>query len=231
MNDPIDALAIGENTFPFHALEDVEPMLVAAFDADIAVRPTIERDALTNLSEYDVVIDYLTDHTLSDAQLDGLLSFVKDGGGYVGVHCASVLTTVEPEDPNEVTARRDEPFPELRALLGGHFLTHPSPREFAVAIDDSDHPVTAGLSAFTVEDEPYQLDVDEDAIRVLARMDESGDLANMPVAWVREYGEGRVFYCSLGHTEAAFTHPTVRILFSRGARWAAGRDSVTTPER
>lgn len=225
MPAPIDALLVGGNTFPFHRFEDAEPMLVDAFADDIQLTTTTDKESLCDLEAYDVVIDYLTDHTLTAEQRRNFLAFVRSGGGYVGVHCASVLTTVAPEDPEETTGRRDEPFPELRDLLGGHFITHPAAREFSVRISDHEHPITAGLDDFGVEDEPYRLDVDE-GLSVLARMDESGELEGMPVTWVKPYGEGRVFYCSLGHTEDALTHPTVRSMFSRGTRWAAGRETV-----
>lgn len=217
----IEALAIGGTAFPFHSFDEVGSLLTDAFDDDVRVTTTTDRDDLRTLSEYDVLVDYLTDSTLTDEQLDDLLSFVRGGGGYVGVHCASDLTSEASTDPDDVIDHREEPHEELRDLLGGHFVTHPEQQDVAVEIVDRDHPVTEGIDDFTAFDEPYQVVVDDD-IRVLARMDRDDDLDGMPVAWVTEYGDGRVFYLSLGHTEEALTHPTVRTLLSRGARWTAG---------
>jgi type 1 glutamine amidotransferase len=43
----------------------------------------------------------------------------------------------------------------------------------------------------------------------------------MPVVWKRKWGEGRVFYCSLGHVAADFDVPEARELVRRGMHWAA----------
>jgi type 1 glutamine amidotransferase len=214
MAETIDALVIGETTFGFHSFDEMGPLLADAFAGDITVRTTTDRDDLRDLEEYDVLVDYLTDSTLTDAQHEGLFSFVRDGGGYVGVHCASDLTTTD-------DGGRDEPFPDFRDLLGGHFVTHPEQQDVDVEIVDREHAITAGVEDFTVFDEPYQVEVDDD-VHLLARMDMEGDLAEMPVAWVKPYGEGRVFYLSLGHTEDALEHPAVGRLLSQGARWSCG---------
>jgi hypothetical protein len=217
-----EALAIGETTFPFHSFDEMGPLLAAAFADDVRVTTTTDRDDLRDPGGYDVLVDYLSDSTLTDEQTDGLVSFVRDGGGYVGVHCAADLTTVAPADPADTLDRREEPVPELRALLGGRFVSHPDPEPVRVSIVDGDHPITDGVAGFTVRDEPYRTEVDDD-VRVLARMDRTDDLDGTPVSWVRRYGDGRVFYLSLGHTEAALSHPTVGEVLSRAARWAAGR--------
>lgn len=214
----IDALAIGENTFPFHSFDEMGPHLEAALGDDVATTLTIDRDDLVDLSEYDVVVDYLTDSTLTDDQREGLLSFVADGGGYLGVHCASDLTSVADDD--DELGHVDEPFPELRELIGGHFLSHPERSTFGVDVVDDDHPVTVDVSDFEVYDEPYQVDYDADRVQVLARMDHP-DLEDYPVVWVREHGEGRVCYSSLGHTPEAFEQPDHRRLLRNGARWVA----------
>lgn len=221
MSAQLSVLAIGGNRFPFHRFDETGPLFADALDAaDVTL--TTDRDALTDLSEYDVVLDYLTDSTLADEQRDGLLSFVRNGGGYVGVHCAADLTTTEADDPDELIDGRDEPFPELRELLGGHFVTHPEQTTFDVRIVDSYHPITASLDDIRVWDEPYVLDVYADDVRVLARMDHP-EHADMPVAWVREFDDGRVFYSSLGHGEPALRDEGVRELLRRAVRWAGGR--------
>lgn len=213
------ALVVGETTFGFHDFGDARPHLRAALErANVVPTLTTDRDALTALDAYDVVVDYLTDSDLTDSQRDGLLSFVGDGGGYAGVHCASDLTSFA--GPDGDLRSNDDPFPELRAMLGGHFLGHPEQQDVAVEVTDPGHPITAGVPDFTVYDEPYDLDVDED-VHVVAQMDHP-DSGDVPVAWAKRYGRGRVAYCSLGHTEAALRDDAVRALVGRSARWAAG---------
>jgi hypothetical protein len=216
----VRVLAIGETTFPFHDFDEISPMFEEALGDAVELTLTTDRDDLTDLGEYDVLLDYLTDSTLTDDQRDGLLSFVRGGGGYVGVHCASDLMSTAPDDPEDVLDTREEPFPELREMIGGHFLTHPDQGEFEVRIVDHEHPITANVDDFTVFDEPYQVECDDD-VRVLAQMDHP-DLDEYPVAWTKSFGEGRVFYLSLGHTEDVFQTEGFRSLLHNGIDWAAG---------
>ncbi len=214
-----DALAIGETAFPFHDFDEMAPAMAAAFGDVVDLTLTTEKDDLRDLSGYDLVVDYLTDSTLTDDQRDGLLSFVRNGSGYLGVHCAADLTSTS--DGEGGIAARDDPFPELREMVGGHFLDHPEQSAFGVDVVDGDHPVTAGVSDFEVFDEPYQVEADEDRVRVLARMDHP-DLPDYPVVWVDSYGDGRVCYASLGHTEESFEHPEYRTILRNAAGWVAG---------
>jgi type 1 glutamine amidotransferase len=215
-------LAIGGNRFPFHRFEDRGPEIAAAFDDRIDVTLTTDKDDLADLSGYDAVLDYLTDSSLTEAQRAGLISFVSDGGGYVGIHCASDLTSTEADNPDDVIDFHDEPFPELRDLIGGHFITHPKQAALDIHVIDHHHPVTAAMDDLTVWDEPYVVEADDD-VRVLARMDHP-EHADMPVVWVKEYGDGRVFYSSLGHGTPSLTHEGVQRLVREGTRWAARDD-------
>ncbi|GAB3039338.1 ThuA domain-containing protein [Natronobiforma cellulositropha] len=214
-------LAIGENAFPFHRFEEIGPHLADALESPrIDVTLTTDRDDLTDLREYDVLLDYLTDSTLTEAQRSSVTGFVEGGGGYLGLHCAADLTSTVSEHPDTVIESRDEPVPELRELIGGHFLTHPERSTYDVRVVDSHHPITASLSDLRVYDEPYVLEVD-DSVRVLARMDHY-EHADMPVVWVRDHGDGRVCYVAVGHTVSTITDPAVGDLLRRGVRWCTG---------
>jgi len=94
----LDALVLGERTFPFHSFDEMGPQIQTALGDGVAADRTENRDALLDLSGYDLVVDYLTDSTLSDDQQAGLLGFVEDGGGYLGVHCAADLTSTHDGD-------------------------------------------------------------------------------------------------------------------------------------
>lgn len=211
----VSVLAVGDDEFPFHRFERLGPVIsdaVSGPHTDVDLTTDAGRLANVHESGYDVVLDYRTDSTMTDAARDGLRSFVATGGGYVGVHCASDLTTT-------VDGTRDDPDPELRELIGGHFTGHPEQTTFGVAVVDTHHPVTAGLSRFEVFDEPYGISLGNDA-RVLARLDHPTQ-GDTPAVWVKPYEEGRVFYCSLGHDVPALTARPVRRLLSRGVAWAA----------
>jgi type 1 glutamine amidotransferase len=207
-------LVLGENTFPFHQIDDKRDDFERLL-ADYEVTVTTDRDALTG--EYDVFVDFLTDSTLSESQREALEAHVDGGGGYVGVHCASDLTSRAPgPDDDEVIVHEDEQLEPFRELLGGHFLTHPEQSEFGVHVT-ADHPVTEGVDDFSVHDEPYQVTVD-DEVTVLARMDHP-DLEDYPVVWTNE-SAGRVAYISLGHTEEAFGHEQFGRLLTNAVDWA-----------
>lgn len=161
-------------------------------------------DALVapNLDPYDLIVFYYTVGEISDAQKNGLLNHVASGKGYVGIHSA---------------ADSFRECPEYRAMVGGHFTTHPRYRDYQVNVVDSEHPITEGLDEFMVTDEQYILDYDH-RVHVLASALWKG--AAMPVAWTKSWGEGRVFYLALGHDANACQHEMFGTLLQRGALWA-----------
>jgi len=225
MAQQIRVLVIGSNRFPFHRLQMAEQVLASFLpESGITVGVTTDRDdlLLDTLNKYDVLVDYTTDSTLTDDQRNGLLEFVKGGNGYVPLHCAADLTSKAPAADSDRVIELDarDPVPELRDLIGGHFVRHPDQGAFDVNIVYSHHPITASLDQFSVWDEPYVLEYDSD-LQVLARMDHQ-EIGDMPVAWTKRYGEGRVFYCSLGHTRHALNHGSVQQLITSGVHWAMG---------
>jgi uncharacterized protein len=50
----------------------------------------------------------------------------------------------------------------------------------------------------------------------------------MPVVWKKQYGEGRVFYSSLGHRAYELDVPEIRTIMTRGMLWAAANDDGET---
>jgi type 1 glutamine amidotransferase len=70
-----------------------------------------------------------------------------------------------------------------------------------------------------VEDEIY-ISAYDPQLRILAAAEWSGRLH--PMAWVKPYGEGRVFYTTLGHGPGTFAQPGMQALLRAGAAWAAG---------
>ena len=165
-------------------------------------------DALVapNLDPYDLIVFYYTIGEISDAQKNGLLNHIASGKGYVGIHSA---------------ADSFRECPEYRAMVGGHFTTHPRYRDYQVNVVDSEHPITEGLDEFMVTDEQYILDYDR-RVHVLASALWKGDA--MPVAWTKSWGNGRVFYLALGHDANACQHEMFGTLLQRGALWAGTPD-------
>ena len=165
----------------------------------------VEEDlnVLTRLDPYELLVFHYTIGEITDAQKNGLLNWVASGKGYAGIHSA---------------ADSFRECPEYRAMVGGHFVTHPKYREYQVSIAETADPITEGLTEFMVKDEQYILDYDP-RVKVLASALWQGQA--MPVVWTKPWGKGRVFYLALGHDAAACQHEMFRLLLERGARWAA----------
>lgn len=76
------------------------------------------------------------------------------------------------------------------------------------------------------EPEQYFMHIDPN-VKVLATTTFSGehndwiDGVVMPVVWKKSYGQGRVFYSSLGNMAKDFEIPEALEIMKRGIRWAA----------
>ena len=90
-------------------------------------------------------------------------------------------------------------------------------------------PITEGICDFPVASEQYYMHVDP-ANEVLATTrfpvvpgpHDANKPVDMPVAWTRLWGKGRVFYSSLGHHDDVFDNsPEAAVLMERGMLWAA----------
>ena len=121
---------------------------------------------------------------------------------------------------------------EWQFMTGGQWVSHPGGDgvEYTVNIRHGSSPIVEGLQDFTVKSEHYYLPIDP-AVKVLATTrfplvnyyHASNKPVDMPVAWTKFWGVGRVFYNSLGHHDDVFENsPNAAILMERGLVWAAG---------
>jgi hypothetical protein len=160
------------------------------------------------LKPYDVLVFYYTVGEITVAQLNGLLGWVASGKGYVGLHSA---------------ADSFRGSPDYRAMVGGYFVTHPRYRDYQVCICDTEHPIMKDVVAeqpaeFMVKDEMYVTSWDK-RNHILAQA--LWKDATVPVAWVKDWGQGRVFWLALGHDGPACQQEIVKKLLVRGVVWAA----------
>lgn len=116
-------------------------------------------------------------------------------------------------------------------MTGGQWVSHPGGNgvNYMVNVCKGSSPIVEGIEDFPVCSEQYYMHVDP-AIEVLATtrfpVVNSYYAANkpvdMPVAWTKYWGLGRVFYCSLGHHDDVFDNsPSAAVLMERGMIWAA----------
>jgi len=122
---------------------------------------------------------------------------------------------------------------EWQFITGGQWVSHPGGDgiNYVVNICKGSGPIVEGLEDFNVSSEHYYLHVDP-AVEVLATTRFPSPSVNyyhisnkpvdMPVVWTKFWGNGRVFYNSLGHHDDVFEKtPTAEILMERGMLWAA----------
>ena len=175
---------------------------------------TLDRD----LSGYDLIIigwnNAVTTETLTASQEDHLLDAIAAGSGLVGWHGAGASFRSS-----------------LRYnwVLGGSFVGHPGgegfPHPYRVEVVDQHHEIMRGVASFDVRSEQYYMMVDPN-IHVLAETVFDGrpfpwlEGNKSPVAWVRTWGDGRVFYHSIGHDAGNLADDNVRLMTKQGLAWA-----------
>jgi hypothetical protein len=110
-------------------------------------------------------------------------------------------------------------------LTGSQWVAHPGNDGVRYGVRMvSDDPLVEGIGDFQVATEQYYLHVDP-AVRVLAVTDfpvaDGPHAVNGPVAYVKGYGRGRVYYNALGHKAAVIADGPPAEMLRRGLVWAA----------
>lgn len=186
--------------------------------SDITVDATEEAGQFTtaNLARYDAVVFLsTTGDVLGEDQQKAFESYVKGGGGFLGVHAA---------------ADTEYDWPFYGGLVGAYFSSHPAIQPVTVRVEDRTNPATAHLdAAWERTDELYNYRTNpRGTVRVLATLDETtytGGTMNgdHPITWCQTYQGGRSFYTGLGHTKESYADPAFRQLLLGGMRYAAGQ--------
>jgi uncharacterized protein len=161
----------------------------------------------------DLIVPIWTMSTITEAQEKGLLAAVKAGAGLAGWH--GTMADSFRQNVN------------YQFMVGGQWVAHPGNIiDYTVNISKADDPIVAGLSDFQMHSEQYYMHVDP-SNEVLATTTFTGEHAPwidgcvMPVVWKKHWGQGRVFYSSLGHVRSDFDAPEVLTITQRGMLWAS----------
>ena len=166
-----------------------------------------------DLTAYDVIIPVWTMGDISNEAEKALLAAVAGGvgiGGWHGGMCDAFRNHTD-----------------YQFMTGGQWVAHPGGViDYQVNII-SDDLIVSGIRDFAVRSEQYYMHVDP-GNEVLATTRFNGDICPwidgtvMPVVWKRKYGQGKVFFCSLGHQGEEFkTCPQLLEIVVRGILWAA----------
>ncbi|MCB1228781.1 MAG: ThuA domain-containing protein [Verrucomicrobiae bacterium] len=191
---PMLAQALGRDAIYF----DYVTTTVAAFgDADY-------------LDHFDAVLLYANHQEIDPTHWQNLKTFIENGGGFVPIHCASWCF---------------QNIPEFDQVVGGRFAHHQTgvfrPKTIA-----PDHAAIQNVPEFEAWDETYVHERHNPEGRTVLQVREVAENDNItepePWTWVREQGQGRVFYTASGHDERVWNLPAFQQLLKRGILWAVG---------
>ncbi len=175
----------------------------------------------TLAQRFDVIVTYsMWNGPLTDKQKAAYRGFVKRGGGLVVLHHALAA---------------HQGWPEFHMMLGGRYFLSPQkwqgkmyPRgipthgqSIAVHIADPNHPVTQGVTDFTIHDETYKGYWVSSDVHVLLTTDHPK--SERIIGWCKRYGDGKVVYIQLGHGPEAYANPFYRRLVRQAILWVADR--------
>lgn len=183
------------------------------------ITDTLDTLQQVDLLAYDLIVPNWSNGTITDEQLAPLLLAVQKGVGLAGMHGGM--------------AGAFRKAVQYQFMVGGQWVAHPGNDGIlhTVNIVDSQHPLTRGMTDFQVVSEQYYMHVDP-VIDVLATTrfptvdgphSVNGEV-DMPVVWTKRWGQGRVYYCSLGHDKEIARMPEVTALMRKGLLWAARRE-------
>ena len=150
-----------------------------------------------NLKNYKAIIFLSsTGEVFDDAQKNAFQSYIRNGGGFVGIHAATDCLYK---------------WEWFGKMIGAYFTDHPKIQQARLTITDKKHSATKGLgSPWQHTDEWYNFRFINPNIKVLMTLDESSytggkNGAHHPASWYHKFEGGRVFYTALGHTSENFT--------------------------
>src|SRR5262245_18900166 len=149
-------------------------------------------------------------------QKEELLAFVRNGHGFVAAHTG--LTAFES-------------WPEFGEMLGAQYEGHAYTGPAKVVNEDPTASMVKHLPAeFDYTDEFYNAKTfSRDKIDVLLRLnplsipnttlDTKGDY---PLAWIKKYGQGRVFYGSFSHATELWDRRDIQLMYLEAIKWSLG---------
>jgi len=153
------------------------PIFEKMGDFEVTLTESLDDLKADNIQKYNLVLVHTTGLNFAAGepgkeQEKGLCDFVRNGGGWAGIHSASD------------SFHASEAYCEL---VGGTFIGHGGGK-FTAYVIDPDHPITKGLSDFEIQDETYAHKYHKNSvIRSLLRMNKGNERQCM--GWVQDYGK------------------------------------------
>ena len=182
-----------------------------------------------NLKNYDIVMFYTTGALpIADEDMDYFLNdwLRQKGHGFIGFHSAAD------------TYGEFQPYWDM---VGGTFNGHPwnAGETVTITVHEPGHPTMKPFGEeFQIRDEIYQYkNWQPEKVRVLMSLNMAkckiSKPYHVPVAWVKQWGDGHVYFNNLGHNETTWTDQRFLDSVTAGIQWIRGDvqgSSVPNPE-
>ncbi|WP_110358606.1 PVC-type heme-binding CxxCH protein [Arenibacter sp. ARW7G5Y1] len=216
-NEPrrLEVLFLGDANENHNSREYAPIMAQALSKSGINISYTEDLEDLNtyNLSLYDGLIIYANYDTISKGKEKALLDFVRSGHAFIPIHSASFCFR------NSL---------DYIDMVGGQFMSH-NTATFTAKIVNMDHPIMKNVKEFSTWDETYVHDhLSKDRTVLMERMEVDH---HEPYTWVKNYGEGRVFYTAYGHDGRTWKNPEFQNLIKQGILWGVNHKAKAQWEK
>ena len=206
-----------EGHSPAESADIMVPALEAA-GLNVTVETSLEVYAdVDYICGFDVIVQNWTMGEILPDELRGLTTAVTRGTGLAGWHGGIVDSFRMATD--------------YLQMVGGQFAAHPHDivdYDVSIRPERRDHPIMTGVADFSVHSEQYWMLTDP-LSTVLATTtvpvrdgDPWQEPVESPVVWTRNWGKGRIFVNTIGHTPGDLVIPQIQRLTVNGIQWAAG---------
>lgn len=145
---------------------------------------------------------------MTQEQQDAIVRFVHAGGAFLNLHNSMGLYP---------------PSGGYLELVGGRYIGHGPLERFRVEVVDPNHPITRGVSDFSIADEQHTPPYDKDKVHLLLE-NRSDDGTVAAAGWAYEPGKGRLCHLANGHTREALQHPMYQRLLRNAVAWCLRRE-------
>ncbi|WP_282080422.1 ThuA domain-containing protein [Aquimarina algiphila] len=169
----------------------------------------------TYLEKVDVIVFLNTSgNILNKEEKKDFENFIRNGGGFVGIHAASDT---------------EYNWPFYQDLIGAQFKNHPEVQKARLIVHkNTRHPATNFLENewITTDEWYYFKEPLKEHCNVLLELDESTIKRKIttgkphPISWFHEKFVGRTFYTGLGHTKVQYANPFFKEHLKNAILWA-----------
>ncbi|OHB73315.1 MAG: hypothetical protein A2Z25_09780 [Planctomycetes bacterium RBG_16_55_9] len=170
--------------------------------------------------DYDVMVFYNMTQNISQKRRQNFLRLLDKGVGVVALHH---------------TMAAYQEWPRFRQIIGTRYYTKDTTEggvlhktgtylhdiDMNVHIADRNHPITQGMSDFTIHDEGYKYCWFDEDNHVLLTTEHSA--SDRTIGWVRNFEGARICTIQLGHDSKAYENSNYRQLIERAILWTAGK--------